>query len=215
MRNFQGTVFTWTQTYGEISTLSNLHYCTSKELFRSRLMWWVGHVILVREFNHSCILPCRYQCYLKRAHIKFGETHSEAIFHMIFFLNLQVDSAFLVFGHTNSKLSLKHPWGITIDKDNRIYVTDYGNHRVIVYNQFGSSIREFGSKGSKDGYFNGPTGIAIDQSGMIYVADWDNHRVQYFSPDNNYFMGKFGSKGMSPSFKKIIRFFSTNPLICG
>lgn len=107
-------------------------------------------------------------------------------------------------GHTNSKSSLKHPWGIAIDKDSRIYVTDYGNHRVVVYDQFGSSMREFGSKGSKDGHFNGPTGIAVDQSGVVYVADWDNHRVQYFSPDSNYFIGKFGSKGMSQNFKKII-----------
>jgi len=106
----------------------------------------------------------------------------------------KVEMSYLTFGSTNNKQSLKHPWGVTVDKYGNLYVTDHGNHRVMIYDQFGTCITEFGCKGTKNGQFQGPTGIAIDQSGIIYVADWENNRVQLFSPEGT-FIGKFGSKG--------------------
>ena len=83
---------------------------------------------------------------------------------------------------------------MAVDEHGHILISDYGNHRIVVCDQFGVFLSEFGSKGSKDGQFLGPTGIAVDQTGIIAVADWDNHRVQLFSPQGS-FIGKFGEKG--------------------
>ncbi|XP_057317710.1 E3 ubiquitin-protein ligase TRIM71-like [Hydractinia symbiolongicarpus] len=108
---------------------------------------------------------------------------------------LKIESPFLTFGSYGSKPSeLKQPWGVAVNKDGHLYVTDHGNHRVQAYDKFGAFITEFGSKGTKDGQFTGPTGIAVDQSGIVFVADWENHRIQVFSADGT-FLAKFGTKG--------------------
>lgn len=108
---------------------------------------------------------------------------------------LKIESPYISFGTFGGKTTeLRHPWGVAVDEHGHLLISDYGNHRVVVCDQFGVFLSEFGSKGSKDGQFLGPTGIAVDQTGIIAVADWDNHRVQLFSPTGS-FIGKFGEKG--------------------
>jgi prepilin-type N-terminal cleavage/methylation domain-containing protein len=76
-----------------------------------------------------------------------------------------------------------------------VYVSDYGNGRVEVFNTSGSYISQFGSVGwGGNGQFEDPFGITIDRSGNIWVVDSDNDRVQEFNSSGSY-LSQFGSGG--------------------
>ena len=79
-------------------------------------------------------------------------------------------------------LQFKNPSCITFNYiNNKVYVTDYSNHRIQVMNSDLSFSGTFGKQGSGQGQFSYSWGIACDSSGTIYVADTGNHRIQAFT----------------------------------
>jgi streptogramin lyase len=78
------------------------------------------------------------------------------------------------------------PWGIAIDTEGDVYVTDWRNDRVQKFTADGHFLMQFGTSGAGDGEFNRPTGIAVDQDGVIYVADWRNDRLQVFDAEGSF-----------------------------
>ena len=69
---------------------------------------------------------------------------------------------------------------ITVDDEDKIFVTESGNHRVSVFTSQGGYLTSFGSCGSGPQQFQYPYGITVDKSGMVYVCDSGNERVQIF-----------------------------------
>jgi len=69
---------------------------------------------------------------------------------------------------------------VAVDSQGRVFVTDTGNKRVVVFDENGNFLSEFGSVGMGLGEFDEPVGIAIDQYDQIYVADAWNQRIQVF-----------------------------------
>jgi sugar lactone lactonase YvrE len=85
--------------------------------------------------------------------------------------------------------TFNHPYGITIDTANNLYVTDFDNHLIRKISAAGvvSTIAGSGSAGSANGTgtaasFNGPRGIAVSQSGDIFVTDQNNHKIRKITP---------------------------------
>ena len=78
--------------------------------------------------------------------------------------------------------------------NNKVYVVDYGNHRVQVLNSDLTFSSTFGKKGSGKGQFDHPRGIACDSTGKVYVADTDNYRIQVFTAEGK-FLRMFGRRG--------------------
>jgi DNA-binding beta-propeller fold protein YncE len=74
------------------------------------------------------------------------------------------------------------PRGIAVDGEGRVYITDTGNKRVIVFDGDGNFITQFGSAGFEPGQFDEPVGIAVDAEGAAYVADTWNQRIQILTP---------------------------------
>jgi YYY domain-containing protein len=70
------------------------------------------------------------------------------------------------------------PRGVAVAPDGRVWVTDTGNHQVIVYDASLSQPQPIGKLGKGRGEFMSPVGIAVGSSGSIYVADVGNQRVQ-------------------------------------
>ena len=70
------------------------------------------------------------------------------------------------------------PVGVAVH-GNVIYVTDFGNNRVQVFDRTGGFRRKFGSVGSEPGEFQNPVGVAV-HGDEVYVADRNNNRVQVF-----------------------------------
>ena len=107
-----------------------------------------------------------------------------------------------------SASSLCGPFGVAVDGSGNLYVSDYGNNRVLEYNTpftntgepgSGDKIADqvFGQQGSfgsslcnqgagtlaTSGTLCRPSGVAIDATGVLYVADGGNNRVlEYLFP---------------------------------
>jgi DNA-binding beta-propeller fold protein YncE len=75
-----------------------------------------------------------------------------------------------------------NPWGIAIDRDGFLYVTDAGNHRIQKLDRDGNFETQWGGFGGSPGQFNFPYGLAVDRRGAIFVLDSSNFRVQQFMP---------------------------------
>jgi len=87
-----------------------------------------------------------------------------------------------VYGDLNDPNGLWGPRGIAVDSRGRVYITDTGNKRVLVYDADGKYITQFGQVGMQPGQFDEPVGLALDSQGNIYVADTWNQRIQVFAP---------------------------------
>jgi DNA-binding beta-propeller fold protein YncE len=70
-----------------------------------------------------------------------------------------------------------------VDATGRVFVTDTGNKRVVVFTAEGDYLTQFGGPGSDPGQLEEPVGVAIDAQGRVVVADTWNQRVQVFAPD--------------------------------
>ena len=62
-----------------------------------------------------------------------------------------------------------------------IFMSNFYNHSISIYNLTGDFITTFGQSGSKIGEFGFPQGIAIDKElNKLFICDRDNSRVQVF-----------------------------------
>jgi sugar lactone lactonase YvrE len=75
------------------------------------------------------------------------------------------------------------PRDILLLDDNRLLVTDTGNHRLQVLDRDGNFLQSIGQFGSQPGQFNEPVGLANGPEGSVYVADTWNGRIQQFTSD--------------------------------
>jgi DNA-binding beta-propeller fold protein YncE len=91
--------------------------------------------------------------------------------------------------------------GITVDRNNYVYVTGWGwrsgINEIRKFDSNGNLVIKWGSGGSGDGQFQSIRGIAVDADLYTYVADRGNGRVQKFDAKRN-FIGKWNA-GTSPS----------------
>ena len=87
---------------------------------------------------------------------------------------------------------LKHPWGVAVNEQNEIAVSDVGNHKIHLFKSDGTPIESFGGYGTQPGEFNRPAGIAFHSNNII-VAEQENHRVQQISKQGQY-LSHFGGK---------------------
>lgn len=100
---------------------------------------------------------------------------------------------FYFIGSDKGPGKLARPTGIAADREGRVYVTDSGQNRVIVFEKGGKYLLSFGTAKQ----FSKPSGIAInDHEGRVYVADQKNHKIYVFSKNGNFLfeIGKEGEK---------------------
>ena len=88
---------------------------------------------------------------------------------------------------------LKKPFGVAVNEQNEIAVSDVGNHKVHLFKNDGTHIKSFGGEGAEHGEFDWPSGIAYHSDNII-VAEQGNHRVQELSRQGGY-LRHFGGKG--------------------
>ncbi len=90
------------------------------------------------------------------------------------------------------------PHGLTVDRENNIWVTDVGLHQVFKFSHSGQllmTLGEAGVAGNDATHFNMPTGTAISNDGAVYVSDgYGNSRIVKFSAGGTYLF-EWGKKG--------------------
>ena len=97
-------------------------------------------------------------------------------------------------GGSSDVESFSYPTGIATDATGNVYVADYSNHCIRVFNSTGDYVATWGSYGFWNGQFDRPTGIATDMSGNVYVSDYYNHRIQKFD-STGAFLTTWGAYG--------------------
>jgi DNA-binding beta-propeller fold protein YncE len=76
------------------------------------------------------------------------------------------------------------------DEEGYLYVTDYGNARVLKFDSDGSFVLAFGEKTDDFPGFVSPGGIA-EKDGVVFVADSYRKTIYRFDPSGNY-LGSLG-----------------------
>jgi DNA-binding beta-propeller fold protein YncE len=85
-------------------------------------------------------------------------------------------------GKIEGNPNLFGPRAVAVDGQGRVWLSDTGNGRIVVYGPDGNYIKDFGHKGNKPLEFNEPFGVAFDAQGNAYIADRLNFRIQVVSP---------------------------------
>lgn len=75
---------------------------------------------------------------------------------------------------------------IAVDNSGRIYVLDYMEAELRVFDEKGRYIRTVGGKGEGPGEFTGPFSLGITAKNSLMVHDLVGHRISYFSEDGDY-----------------------------
>ncbi len=88
-----------------------------------------------------------------------------------------------------------NPYGLYVDRDQRLWVADYGNHRVLMF-EGASTVPGFSSApdrvfgqpdfttvtaGTTSSKMNGPYQVFVDAADNLWVTDYGNHRVLKFA----------------------------------
>ncbi|MNX79684.1 Serine/threonine-protein kinase PknD [compost metagenome] len=96
------------------------------------------------------------------------------------------------------------PLGVTVDRDDFVWVADTGNHRILRFDSSGNFRMGIGNgnnpwyagtnapapaTSSVNGWFSSPHGLAQDPQGNIWVGDAVNYRLQKFNPTGTFLRG--------------------------
>lgn len=95
-----------------------------------------------------------------------------------------------IFGEDVEETFIK-PYGVAVDREGRIYVTDIG--RIFVFDKKNRKVEFIGAE-SGVGRLRTPIGIAISRDGKLYVTDVASDRVFVYTTKGN-FITAFGQKG--------------------
>ena len=88
-------------------------------------------------------------------------------------------------GNAESASSFWGPRGVAVDANGNVLVADTGNKRIVVFDNEGNYITEFGTAGFDPGQFDEPVGVTVAPGGTVYVTDTWNQRVQSFVPSED------------------------------
>jgi predicted membrane-bound mannosyltransferase/DNA-binding beta-propeller fold protein YncE len=84
-----------------------------------------------------------------------------------------------------SKSSFWGPRGIAVNSEGQVFIADTGNKRIVVFDEDGNYLTEFGTAGLDAGQFDEPVGVAVALDGTVYVTDTWNQRIQSFIPNED------------------------------
>ena len=89
---------------------------------------------------------------------------------------------------------LKLPWGVAVNEQDEIAVSDVGNHKIHLFQRDGTHIKSFGEHGAQHGEFDCPCGIVFHGANIVVAEQSLNSRVQELSREGGY-LHHFGGKG--------------------
>ena len=86
---------------------------------------------------------------------------------------------------TSSNTEFYQPYTMAVDSSGNVYVADYKNHRVQVYDSADPEVylHTFGTvavAGTTNDLFERAVSVTVGSDDTVYVADYYNHRVQIF-----------------------------------
>ena len=86
-------------------------------------------------------------------------------------------------------------FGIAVNMEGNIVVTDNRGHHVYVFDKEGNCLRKMGGYGSKCGQCHYPNGVLFLNENEILIADYGNHRLQHLNIKTGTVVKSFGQFG--------------------
>ncbi len=111
----------------------------------------------------------------------------------------------LLFKFPNSEVGnpdyLNQPTTLWIE-DNNIYVSDFGDFKIKIFNKKGDYLSSVGTYGKLPGQFARPKGVAADKEKNLFVVDAAFENVQIFNTNGKLLM-HFGGPYKGPGFMSL------------
>lgn len=76
-----------------------------------------------------------------------------------------------------------NPMGVAVDSQDKLYVTDFFQHRLQVFSSEGQFLWKWGEEGHGKGQLKFPADVAVDHQGNIFITDHDNDRIIVLSAE--------------------------------
>ncbi|MFC1529155.1 6-bladed beta-propeller [Gemmatimonadota bacterium] len=80
---------------------------------------------------------------------------------------------------------LFNPTTIWIDESGLVFVSDYGNKRIVVFDQDGEYLRAFGRDGEGPGEFRAIRIHGV-RNGVVTIWDWNMRRATFYGTDGSF-----------------------------
>ena len=99
-------------------------------------------------------------------------------------------------------------WGLTMDDEGSLYVTDYKKHEVRRYRRGetnGIVVAGGNGKGAALNQLNDPTYVCVDGEHAVYVSDNNNHRVMKWVKDAKEGIVVAGGRGQGKDLTQLSR----------
>ena len=90
---------------------------------------------------------------------------------------------------------LQGMYGIAVNKESNMVVTDNHGDCVYVFDKEGNCLRKIGGKGENSGQFHYPNGVSFLNDNEILIADCWNHRIQHLNIKTGTVVKTFGKRG--------------------
>lgn len=75
---------------------------------------------------------------------------------------------------------------VAVDSDENVFILDYKETQVKVFNRSAKLLRTFGKKGQGPGEFSRPLGIFISPNGEVFIEDSPNRRLAVFTREGKF-----------------------------
>ena len=90
---------------------------------------------------------------------------------------------------------LNRIFGIAVNKEGKMVVTDNYGHCIYVFDKEGNCSRKIGGYGENSGQFQYPNGVSFLNDSEILIADQLNHRIQHLNIKTGTVVKIFGKRG--------------------
>ena len=102
-------------------------------------------------------------------------------------------------GYLNYPQQGGYPWGIAVGQNGHIFIGDYNNHQIHVFDKQRKYIRSFGQQGSGYGQLYSPSGIAVDHDNRLYIVNSSSNRIEVVE-SNGTFVRQIGAGHLSQPY---------------
>jgi hypothetical protein len=89
----------------------------------------------------------------------------------------------------DERYMLNEPQDVQVTDDGTIFIMDWGDTCIKVYDSEGRYLRTIGREGVGPGEFSTPVYMDISADGKVFLMDGRNQRVVFFDTDGNYLGG--------------------------
>ncbi|KAL5497184.1 hypothetical protein EMCRGX_G013609 [Ephydatia muelleri] len=97
----------------------------------------------------------------------------------------------------SSQGQFSNPISVIVDRRDRMIVSDFSNHIVVILDQAGTWLLTINGSVTGSHGFQYPYGLALDPLGNIHVAAWGSSCIKVFTPEGTYVRSYGDVKGPS------------------